>query len=59
MKQPFFITTSEIKVKTEETSKDHTFQYVSILRTIEVLLLREHLQKNVLSSGDTENDELI
>ena len=42
-----------------QVSKDHTFQYVSILRTIEVILLKEDVQKYVLSSGETENDELI
>ena len=44
---------------TEEISKDHAFQYVSILKTIEVLLWKENVQKYVLSSGDTENDGLI
>ena len=58
-KQPSFLTTSEIKLNTEEVSKDHTFQYVSILRTIEVLLSKEDVQKHVLSSGETENDGLI
>ena len=58
-KQHFVLTTSEIKLNTEEVSKDHTFQYVSILRTIEVLLSKEHVQKHVLSSGETENDGLI
>ena len=58
-KRPFLVTTSEIKLNTEEVSKDHTFQYVSILRTIEVILLKEDVQKYVLSSGETENDELI
>ena len=56
-KRPFLVTTSEIKLNTEEVSKDHTFQYVSILRTIEVILLKEDVQKYVLSSGETENDE--
>ena len=44
---------------TEEISKDHAFQYVSILKAIEVLLSKENVQKYVLSSGDTENDGLI
>ena len=44
---------------TEEISKDHAFQYASILKTIEVLLSKENVQKYVLSSGDTENDGLI
>ena len=57
--QPFFVNTSEIKLNTEEISKDHTFQYVSILRTIEVILSKEDVQKYVLSSSDTENDGLI
>ena len=35
------------------------FQYVSILRLIEVLLSKEDVQKYVLSSGKTENDGLI
>ena len=56
---PFFVTTSEIKLNSEEVSKDNTFQYVSILRTIEVLLSKEDVQKYVLSSGETENDGLI
>ena len=51
-KQPFFVTTSGIKLNTEEFSKDHTFQYVSILRTIEVLLSKQDVQKYVLSSDD-------
>ena len=38
LKAALFLTTSEIKLNTEEVPKDHTFQYVSILRTIEVLL---------------------
>ena len=58
-KQPFFVTTSGIKLNTEEFSKDHTFQYVSILRTIEVLLSKEDVQKYVLLSSKTENDGLI
>ena len=59
VEQPFFVNTSEIKLNTEEISKDHTFQYVSILRTIEVILSKEDVQKYVLSSSDTENDGLI
>ena len=58
-KQLFFVTTSGIKLNTEEFSKDHTFQYVSILRTIEVLLSKEDVQKYVLLSSKTENDGLI
>ena len=38
LKAALFLTTSEIKLNTEEVPKDHTFLYVSILRTIEVLL---------------------
>ena len=44
-KQPIFLIASEVKLNTEEHFKDHTFQYVSILRTIEVLLSREDAQK--------------
>ena len=40
-------------------NKYHTFQYVSILRTIEVVLLKEDVQKYAVSSGETENDGLI
>ena len=58
-KRPFLVTTSEIKLNTEEVSKDHTFQYVSVLRTNEVLLSKEDVQKYVLSSGETENDGMI
>ena len=54
-----FLTASETKLITGEVSKYHTFQYVSILRTIEVLLSKEDVQKYVLSSGETENDGLI
>ena len=46
-------------MNTEEVSKDHTFQYVSILTTMEVLWSKEDVPKHVLSSGETENDELI
>ena len=58
-KRHFFVTTNEIKLNTEEISKDHTFQYVSILRTIEVPLSKKDVQKYVLSSGYTENDGLL
>ena len=56
LKAALFLTTSEIKLKTEEVPKDHTFQYVSILRTIEVLLSKKDVPKYVLSSGKTENN---
>ena len=58
-KQLSFGTTSAIKLNTEEVSKDHTFQDFSILRTNEVLLSKEDVQKYVLSSDETENDGLI
>ena len=58
-KQPFFVTTSESKLNAEEISQDHAFQYASILRTTEVLLWKEDVQKYVFSSGETENDGLI
>ena len=54
-KQPSFATTSEIKLNTEELSRDH----VSILRSTEVLLSKEDVQKFVLSSDETENEVLI
>ena len=40
-------------------NKDPTFQYVSILRTIEVVLLKKGVQKYAVSSGEIENDGLI
>ena len=58
-KQLSFGTTSGIKLNTEEVSKDHTFQDFSILRTNEVLLSKEDVQKYVLSSDETENYGLI
>ena len=54
-KRPFLVTTSEIKLNTEEVSKDHTFQYVSNSGQ----LSKEDVQKYVLSSGETENDGMI
>ena len=53
-----FVIRKEIKL-TDGISEDHTFQYVSILRLIEVLLLKKDVQKYVFSSGVTESDELI
>ena len=53
-KQPFFVTKREIKLNTEEVSKDHTFEYVVILRKTQVLLSKE----DILSSGETENHGL-
>ena len=58
-KQPFFVTSSESKPNAEEISKGHTFQYASILRTIEFLLSKEDIQKYICSFGETENDALI
>ena len=58
-KATLFLTANEIKLNNEEVSEYHTFQYVSILRTIEVLLSKEDVQKFFLSSGATENDGLI
>ena len=57
-KQLSFVIRKEIKL-TDGISEDHTFQYVSILRLIEVLLLKKDVQKYVFSSGVTESDELI
>ena len=54
-KQPFFV----ITLDTEEVSADPTFQYVLMLRTIEVLLSKEDVQKFVLSSGEIENGGLV
>ena len=59
VKQPFLVTATELKLNTQEISIDDTFQYVSILRAVEVLLSKENVQKYFLSSGDTENDGLI